>query len=174
MTATATRAAPSYRRSLLLVTGSGALVPLAGLATAPLLTQHLGVAGRGELGAALAPNTLIAGAATLGLPDAVAYVVARRPELGRAVIGRGLAFTAAAGGLAALVTVLAGPMLAAGDAGLSSLIALGRDGRPGPGGGGAPRARPAGGSAGTSSRGSAGSARCCGCWRSCCSPSPVT
>jgi O-antigen/teichoic acid export membrane protein len=121
---TDSRALPSYRRSLLLVTGSGALVPLAGLISAPLLTQQLGVAGRGQLGAALAPNALIAGAATLGLPDAVAYVVARRPELCGAVIRRALVFTVGSGGLAALIAVLAGRMLAAGDAQLSSLIGL--------------------------------------------------
>jgi O-antigen/teichoic acid export membrane protein len=61
-----------------LISTLGNIAPVvAGLVTAPLLAQSLGVSGRGELAAATAPLLLAIGAITFGVPEAVTYHVAR-------------------------------------------------------------------------------------------------
>ncbi len=84
---------------MVLVTGTSLLVPLVGLATAPILSHSLGVVGRGEAGAAMAPNLLIVGGATLGLPAALTYVLARHPHLSRRAIGWASLFATVLGAL---------------------------------------------------------------------------
>src|SRR6476620_1309115 len=54
--------------------------------TGPILAQGLGVDGRGWVAAATAPVGLITTAATFGVPEAVAYAVARHRGLARAAV----------------------------------------------------------------------------------------
>lgn len=116
--------APSFRRAVVLMTATSFLVPAAGVVTAPVLARALDVAGRGELSAALAPATLMLAVATLGLPDALTYHVAKHPEITRpAVLWAGLA-TAVLGALCTLAVWAALPFLSAGDRGLGELILL--------------------------------------------------
>lgn len=115
----------SYQRAMVLVTGSSMLVPVIGLATAPILTQTLGPVGRGEVGAAMAPGLFIVGGATLGLPYAVAYKVAQRPSLLRLVVRNALLFTLLLGALTLTGTYFASSYLAGGDPDLAALIMVG-------------------------------------------------
>ena len=96
---------PSFRRTIALMTGTSLLVPLVGIATAPILAQALGVQGRGETAAALAPNALMVAAATFGLPDALTYVLAARPaKTRRALVTASLVSTLL--GTASFVAIL--------------------------------------------------------------------
>ena len=101
-----------------------AVTPVAALISMPILTYTLGVSGRGELAAATAPLMLAVTAATFGIPEAVAYLVARSPVALRAVARRGAWLILAAGVLATAVCVLAAKLLAGGDAGLARLIVI--------------------------------------------------
>lgn len=107
------------------MTASSLLVPAAGVLVQPILAQALGVDGRGELAAAIAPAILAISVATLGLPDALVYYLAKRPALTRrALLWAGL-LSGAMGVLCLLVTVLALPFLSGGDEALGQLIVLG-------------------------------------------------
>lgn len=119
-------AAPiSYRRAMFLVTASSLMVPVIGLLSAPILTHSLGVAGRGEAGAAMAPNLLIIGVATLGLPQALTYHVAKRPHLSRAALGWAGLFGSILGVVSLVGILFATPFLSAGDSALAQLMVLG-------------------------------------------------
>nr|WP_255479934.1 oligosaccharide flippase family protein [Quadrisphaera sp. RL12-1S] len=61
-------------------TTTSMLVPVIGVVTAPVLARALGVEGRGEVATAMAPAALVAAVATLGLPEALTYHLARRPD----------------------------------------------------------------------------------------------
>lgn len=96
--------------------------PLAALASQPILANALGADGRGLAAAAVAPLLLATSAATLGLPEAVTYTIARnRSTLPSAVWKAGaagvIAAIAAVGGIA-----LANSWLSAGDDTLARLI----------------------------------------------------
>jgi len=104
------------------MTASSVLVPVAGLLTQPILARSLGAAGRGELAAALAPAVLLSAVATLGLPDALTYLAARRPRSTWAAICWAALLSTAMGGLCVLVLVFAAPVLSGGDSTLPSLI----------------------------------------------------
>jgi O-antigen/teichoic acid export membrane protein len=107
------------------MTASSLLVPTAGVLTQPILAQALGVEGRGALAAAVAPAVLAISVATLGLPDALVYYLAKRPELTRlALLWAGL-LSVALGMLCLLATVVALPFLSGGNAELGRLIVLG-------------------------------------------------
>ena len=115
----------SYQRAMTLVTASSMLVPVIGLATAPILTHSLGIAGRGSAGAAMAPNLLIVGGATLGLPQALVYVLAKSPLLTRVALLWACAVSLVIG-IAALVGVaVGGTYLSDGDADLAHLMFVG-------------------------------------------------
>jgi O-antigen/teichoic acid export membrane protein len=113
-----------FRRALLLSTAASALVPIVGVVTAPILAQSLGVAGRGEVAAALAPGLLVSSAGTLGLPEALTFKLARRPEITRAALGWTALFASIAGIVFLIGTVFASPFLANGDRALARLIVL--------------------------------------------------
>lgn len=115
----------SYGRAMVLVTASSLLVPVIGLVTAPVLTQSLGVVGRGEAGAAIAPNLLIVGVATLGLPQALTYHVAKRPHLSRIALGWAAMFSVLVGAVTLIGVILFTPFLSAGDENLAGLMILG-------------------------------------------------
>lgn len=120
-----TTTAISYQRAMVLVTASSLMVPVIGLASAPILTHALGVSGRGSAGAALAPNLLIVGGATLGLPQALTYLLASRPHLARAALASASAISVVLGALAVLAVFLSRSFLAGGDVNLQRLILLG-------------------------------------------------
>lgn len=110
---------------MVLVTGTSLLVPLVGLATAPILSHSLGVVGRGEAGAAMAPNLLIVGGATLGLPAALTYVLARHPHLSRRAIGWASLFATVLGALTLVAVYFGRRYLSGGDGALEHLMLVG-------------------------------------------------
>ena len=90
--------------------------------TGPILAQALGVDGRGFVAAAAAPLALVTTIATLGVPEAVTYTVARSPHLARAAGSRGLVILVGAGILATGIVALAAPLLSDGRAPVQRLI----------------------------------------------------
>ena len=121
---TTTAAQPTFRRAVLLMTVTSFLVPAAGVITAPILARALSSAGRGELAAALAPAALTLAAATLGLPDALTFYLAKHPRATRPTLLWASAITVGLGGICLGVTALALPFLSAGDPALQKLILL--------------------------------------------------
>jgi O-antigen/teichoic acid export membrane protein len=85
-TPVATAATPSTSRSLLLSAVGNIAPPAAILVTSPVLARTLGVDGRGELAAALAPYLLAIAIGTIGLPEAITRAVAIRPQLWRSLV----------------------------------------------------------------------------------------
>lgn len=106
------------------MTASSFLVPAAGLVTAPILARALSTDGRGELAAALAPSALMLGAATLGLPDALTYHLAKQPQFTRKALKWATLITLALGLVCLLATWLALDFLSAGSRTLGQLILL--------------------------------------------------
>lgn len=120
-----TESPPPLRRAVVLMTASGVLVPAAGVLTQPILAQGLGISGRGELAASLAPAMLAVSVATLGLPDALTYYLAKHPRVTRyALLGTTL-ISCAVGAVCLLAAWLALPFLSTGDVHLGRLILLG-------------------------------------------------
>lgn len=98
--------------------------PLAGLVSAPILAHALGVDGRGEVAAATAPFLLVSTLATIGIPEAATYFIARDERAMRAVRRRALLLLLATGVVATLVAFVSAPYLAGAQADLSYLISL--------------------------------------------------
>ncbi|MFW7414198.1 lipopolysaccharide biosynthesis protein [Demequina sp. SO4-18] len=121
---TVSEAGPSYRRATYMMTATSLLVPIGGLVSAPVLAQGLGTDGRGEFAAALAPASLIIGVATLGLPEALTYSLAKRPSITRRALLWSSLATVVLGALSVLVVWWALPFLSAGDPQLARLILL--------------------------------------------------
>jgi O-antigen/teichoic acid export membrane protein len=119
-----TAPARPFRRAMVLVTASSALVPAAGVLTSPMLAHALGVEGRGELAVVLAPSSLAVAVATLGLPDALTYYVAKHPRITGRGLGFALALSALVGLLCLLASAVALPFLSTGDDRLGKLILL--------------------------------------------------
>ena len=113
-----------FRRTLLLVTASSFLTPAAGVLTSPMLAQALGVAGRGGWPAALAPSALAVAVATLGLPEALTYYVAKHPQITRQALAWSTVLTSSMGVLCLVGSVATLPFLSTGNAGLGRLIVL--------------------------------------------------
>lgn len=107
-------------RALLFTSVGAMIIPVVGLISAPVLARALGVSGRGELAAALAPAVLLISVGTLGLPQAVTYFVARDPSSRRAVLNHACGFSLGVGVAAAALIALATPILSGGR---SSLVA---------------------------------------------------
>jgi O-antigen/teichoic acid export membrane protein len=117
--------APPFRRAVLLVTASSFLVPAAGVLTQPILARALGVEGRGELALALAAPGLALAVATIGLPEALVYYVAKHPRITRSALLLASLITVGLGVVCLVATYLATPFLSASDPDLGSLIMLG-------------------------------------------------
>lgn len=115
---------PTYGRAIAMVTSASLLVPVVGLATAPVLAHSLGAAGRGQVGAALAPNLLVVGGATLGLPQALTYILAKEPRRTRSAVLWASMFALVLGVLFVVATIVASPFLADGDTTLASFVVL--------------------------------------------------
>lgn len=114
----------TLRRAVALMTVTSFLIPFGGVITAPILARALSTDGRGELAAAIAPAGLMLAAATLGLPDALTYYLAKHPRsTRRALLWSSLA-TVALGLVCLVATILALPFLSAGSPALASLILL--------------------------------------------------
>lgn len=121
-TAEARPRAANLRLAVVAMSAGSLFVPLAGLLTAPLLAKALSPEGRGELAAALAPAVLMMAVATLGLPEALTYHLARRPGITRiALLWAGLT-TAALGLLCVVLVWLVAPLLSGGDGELAHLM----------------------------------------------------
>jgi O-antigen/teichoic acid export membrane protein len=115
---------PGFRKALYLMASTSLLVPLAGIVTSPILAQALGVAGRGEVAAAISPNVLIVSVATLGLPEALTYFLAKFPRGTRNALGWATLFGLSMGVLCFAVAWFALPFLSNGDRSLANLILL--------------------------------------------------
>ena len=107
------------------MTASSFLSPAAGVLTQPILAHTLGVAGRGELTAAMAPHLLAVAVATLGLPDALTYYLAKYPSITRRALLWTVPLCAALSVLCVLATLLTLPFLSTGDRELATLILVG-------------------------------------------------
>lgn len=121
--ATTSEALP-LRRAVLLVSVSSFLVPAAGVVTQPILARALGAGGRGELAAALAPSTLALAVATLGLPEALTFYLAKHPRVTRLALTWATVVASCLGVLCLVATYLAVPFLSAGYANLGWLMLL--------------------------------------------------
>jgi O-antigen/teichoic acid export membrane protein len=110
------------RRAIALMSASSILIPVAGVMVQPVLARALGAAGRGELAAAIAPATLAASVALLGLPDALTYLTAKHPQITRRALAWSAMLTGSLGVLCLMVVMAALPFLSAGDLQLGKLI----------------------------------------------------
>jgi hypothetical protein len=88
---------PSVRRAVVLMTMTSFMVPFGGIIISPILAQGLGVAGRGEVAAAIAPNSLLVAVATIGLPEALTYYLAKHPQISRSALALATACSLAFG-----------------------------------------------------------------------------
>lgn len=120
-----TNEAPPFRRAVLLATLSSFLVPAAGVLTQPILARALGVGGRGELAVALAAPGLALAVATLGLPEALVYYLAKHPRITRPALLLASLVTTGLGLVCLAASYLATPFLSANDPYLGNLILLG-------------------------------------------------
>ena len=109
---------------MFLMTGSSALLPIVGLASAPILSHGLGITGRGIVSAAGAPNTLLVGVATLGLPEALTFFLAKQPQMTRRALARSTLYGVIFGVVCFALVWAALPFLSAGSASLASLILI--------------------------------------------------
>lgn len=104
----------SHARHVALSILGNSFPPLAVLVTAPVLARALSVDGRGDLAAATAPYLLAVAIGTLGLPDAVTNILARRSYLRGVSWFLLVAALLGTGVLAVLIVWIASPALAAG------------------------------------------------------------
>ncbi|MFC0681411.1 oligosaccharide flippase family protein [Lysobacter korlensis] len=109
---------------MILMVASSLLVPAAGILTAPILAQALGAEGRGAVAAALAPGLLAVSIATLGLPEALTFYLAKHPRVTRVAVAWSSAVAAVLGAVCLIAVFLALPFLSVGDADLADLIML--------------------------------------------------
>lgn len=112
------------KRGIVVSTLGNLAGPIAALVSAPILAQVLGAAGRGELAAATAPLFLAASGLTLGLPEAVTYLVARAPARRLSVTIRACLILLVVGGIGSLVIALLSPILSGGSDEVADLILL--------------------------------------------------
>lgn len=106
------------------MSASSLLIPVAGLLVQPVLARGLGAAGRGELAAAIAPATLAASVATLGLADALTYLTARHPQITRRALAWSITLTTGLGLVCLVIVMAVLPFLSAGDPDLAMLVQL--------------------------------------------------
>lgn len=117
-------AAGSLSRSMSVSLLGHAFPMLVALFSGPILAQALGVEGRGQVAAAVAPLTLMVTVATFGIPEAVTWVTARSPHLARNAAGRGIAILVIAGILATAAVALTPGWLSGGNPSVQQLIII--------------------------------------------------
>lgn len=111
--------------SNILTTLAGNLAPpLAALVTAPILAHSLGLYGRGQVAAATAPYFLLATVASFGIPEAVTYVVAKKPKFAGYVLRFALSLMIVLGLISIAAVYLVASWLSAGDDATTHLIEL--------------------------------------------------
>lgn len=115
---------PGLIRSIAVTTMGNIAPVVAGLVTAPVLAQSLGVDGRGELAAATAPLLLMMGAITFGVPESITYHVARGVGRIKSLVVRSSIVLLAAGVLATVLVILVSDQLSGGSPELAQLIRL--------------------------------------------------
>lgn len=115
----------SMRRAMAFMTTTSVLVPVIGVASAPVLARALGVEGRGDVAAAMAPAALVAAVATLGLPEALTYHLARRPEAARRALASSSAISLALGALCWTLSWAFADVLTDGDSSLVGIMLVG-------------------------------------------------
>lgn len=113
-----------FRRAMFLMASTSLLVPVAGIVTSPILAQALGVEGRGEVAAAISPNVLIVSVATLGLPEALTYFLAKTPRATRPALAWSIGIGVLVGVACFFAAWMILPFLSAGDPDLAQLILL--------------------------------------------------
>lgn len=111
----------SLRRAMSTSLASAVLVPLVGLASAPILSHAVGAYGRGQVAAAIAPNVLIITIAAMGLPDALTYHLARRPHQSQRAFAVAAGLTLICGLALTLTTLPFLPVLSGGDGTLAQI-----------------------------------------------------
>lgn len=112
------------RRAITLMSATAVIVPLVGLAVAPILARALSPSDRGLLSAAIAPATLMLSVATLGLPDALTFFVARSSKEARGAALYAAGLTALVGAASLLLVLLAAPYLSGGSQTLAMLLVV--------------------------------------------------
>lgn len=119
------RVSGSHARHVALSILGNGFPPIAVLVTAPILARALDVDGRGDLAAATAPFMLAVAIATLGLPDAVTNVLARRSYLRRVTWLALVSSLLGTGMLSVVIVWLASPILTqGGSSGLATLMTI--------------------------------------------------
>lgn len=111
-------------RPLLTTALSNLAVPVAAFASIPILAVSLGAEGRGQVAAAVAPLLLAVSLASLGLPEATTYFIARRSQQARRLLLQAAGGTVVAGVASTAATLIASDLLASGDATTKKLIAM--------------------------------------------------
>src|SRR5688500_16687137 len=76
----------NYTKHTVSVALANLALPVAAFAAGPILAHSLGVEGRGQLTAAVAPLMLFTAIGTIGLPEGVNFFVARNPRLSQSVV----------------------------------------------------------------------------------------
>ncbi|MGT2425251.1 oligosaccharide flippase family protein [Amnibacterium kyonggiense] len=115
----------SLKRAVTLMTLSSALVPVVGVLSAPIITHALGVNGRGALSVASAPNVLLAGVVTFGLPEAITFYTAKFPALWARAVLWSTALIIPLCGLGIVAVYMLTPFLTNHDAAIGPLVLIG-------------------------------------------------
>src|ERR1700712_393600 len=105
----------SLAKNLIGTSAANLFQPLVALATAPMLARSLGVNGRGQFAAATVPLMLVTAIATLGMPEATVYLVARLRRDAWRTFRASATVLAAAGAVSTLLLVVLAPTLADGN-----------------------------------------------------------
>ncbi|MGP5699919.1 oligosaccharide flippase family protein [Glutamicibacter arilaitensis] len=114
----------NIRRNMLLTAFSYFFVPLAGLATAPILAQNLGVDGRGAVAAAIAPLNLSVALFSLGLPQSMVHYVAKYAASLRGLYRSVILVQIVSGLLGVLILFLLAPYLSGQRDDITKLICI--------------------------------------------------
>lgn len=117
------RRAPQLVRSVVRSAVGNVAGPIAGVASAPILAQAVGVDGRGGVAAITAPVLLVAVVAAFGVPDATTYFVARSIAPLRGIRRRSVLLAASAAVVASGGVVIGAPALLD-DPGAADLLAV--------------------------------------------------
>lgn len=114
----------SLRQQAFRVVFATAVVPLSGLAVAPVLAQGLGVDGRGQVSAATSILFIAVAVASFGVPEAANFLVAKDRHTTRKVTRRVIWILALHGLAVGLAIMLLAPTLSHGDTATRNLIFL--------------------------------------------------
>lgn len=114
----------STGQSMITATIRNLVVPLSALATAPILAYSLGVEERGELAAATVPLFLFISLASVGLPEATTYLVARGRVHARDVTRFAVILSLGTGLIGTLVAFWLAPWLTDNDERVTQLVML--------------------------------------------------